>query len=216
MNNSEEINALKKENEGLKKIIAKREKKESQQKSRRNWFLKKIATPIIGFNLKKSIVNSIDEFNEKKVLSKDTLADLGANIIWRITRIGIFAVIIGVFPTVLFIQQNKLLRNQNKKIEQQTGLFESQNKFIEQQSFLSEASRRSTQMIILGDILSDLNKELENKNNLQKTLSSTLVGRIISISSVMKPYLYLENGELIDKPLSPERGQLLISLIAAI
>ncbi|QHI35158.1 hypothetical protein IMCC3317_05040 [Kordia antarctica] len=213
MDDSKEIENLKKENEELKKIITDRDKKIEENKKNRNWFLKKIATPIIGVNLKNSIINSIDEFNEKRILSKDTIADLGANIIWRITRIGIFAVIIGLLPTILLIQQNRLLGNQNRKIEQQTSLFKSQNKYIKQQSFLSEASRRSAQMIILGDILSDLNKELQDKNNTKRILSDALVGRIVSISSVMKPYYYLEDGELIDKPLSPERGQLLISLM---
>lgn len=215
MRDDKEYINLRKKIEELQKEIEDKNKLNEKFKNRRNWLLKKMMIPIIGINLKDSIVKAIEEFNVKKSLSKDTIANLGANIIWRMTRIGLFTLIISGIPVCLLIQQNSLLRSQNTKIDQQTYLFKSQNKFIEQQSFLSEASRRSAQMIILGDILSDLNKELENENNKEKILSNTLVGRIISISSVMKPYRYLENGELTEKPLSPERGQLLISLISS-
>ncbi|WP_188228923.1 pentapeptide repeat-containing protein [Aestuariibaculum sediminum] len=99
-----------------------------------------------------------------------------------------------VLPSVLLFWQNGLLKQQNKKIQDQTHL--------------AEASRRSAQMFIMGEVLSDINRELNQKN----ILSSGLVGRIVSLSHAMKPYRYLMDNELIDFPVSPERGQLLIAL----
>lgn len=126
----------------------------------------------------------------------------------------------GLVTTILILNQNKLFENQNRlfqkqnlSFERQNKLVENQNKRIEQQTNLLEADRRSAQVFIMGEVLSDLNKELEDPKNTQRTLSNTLVGRIISLSRAMKPYRYLENDTLIKKPLSPERGQLLISLV---
>jgi uncharacterized protein YjbI with pentapeptide repeats len=106
-----------------------------------------------------------------------------------------------------------LMDKQNKLLDAQNELFKLQNLRIDQQTNLEEASRRSTQTFIMGEVLSDLNKELNNIDNKEKTISSTLIGRIISLSLAMKPYRYLENDSLIPKPLSPERGQLLITLL---
>ncbi|WP_103072226.1 pentapeptide repeat-containing protein [Aquimarina sediminis] len=112
----------------------------------------------------------------------------------------------GIVTTILVLNQNKLFETQNQKIQ-------DQNKRIEQQTHLAEASRRSSQMFIMGEVLSDLNAELKDSKNKKKVLSSTLTGRIISLSRAMKPYRYLVNDTLIDLPSSPERGQLLISLL---
>jgi len=106
-----------------------------------------------------------------------------------------------------------LMHKQNDLFEAQNNLFELQNKRIDQQTNLEEASRRSTQMFVMSEVLSDVNKELIDPKNKSDTLSNTLAGRIISLSTAMKPYKYLENDSLIVKPLSPERGQLLISLV---
>lgn len=49
---------------------------------------------------------------------------------------------------------------------------------------------------------------------LQPALSARLAGRIIAIDKAFRPYKYLDaDGNLIPSPTSPERGQLLISLI---
>lgn len=112
----------------------------------------------------------------------------------------------GLVVTMLTLNQNKLFESQNKKMDQQTQLV--------------EASRRSSQMFIMGEVFSDLNKELNDSLNVNGTLSNTLVGRIISLSRSMKPYKYLQsyNNGYSDsleftKLISPERGQLLITLL---
>ena len=114
--------------------------------------------------------------------------------------------IIGVFSVYFLYKQTDYIKNQNK-------LIENQNYSIQQQTFLIESGRRSSQVFIMGDVLSDVNKELNDETNTKRILSNTLVGRIISLSRAMKPYKFLEGDSLIKKALSPERGQLLISLL---
>jgi len=160
------------------------------------------------FNRKKKWPNENDP--RRKAASKA--------IFWRLlaspTTIAFATGSILSFVSVYFLyKQNQHLGNQTVLFEKQTTLIESQNTLVQQQAFLSEAARRSSQTFIMGEVLSDLNKELENKNNKNRILSNTLTGRIISLSRSMKPYKYLINDTLISSPLSPERGQLLISLL---
>ena len=192
-----EIEELKKENDALKTALNKIEEKSALKKKRGKWFLNLIATMFTGKSLKTSIYDSIQEFNEQRRISLNTISNLIASLIKRLTRIGIVALLIALLPTTLMIYQNNLLKIQNKKIQDQT--------------FLAEASRRSAQMFIMGDVLSDLNKELDRG---VARLSNTLTGRIVSLTRAMKPYKYIDqsNDELIENYISPERGQLLITL----
>ena len=48
-----------------------------------------------------------------------------------------------------------------------------------------------------------------------RDLSPQLIGRITGLSTRLKPYRYLDGDELTTKPLSPERGQLFISLLGS-
>jgi len=199
------------ENIILKEKIRKLEANKTSNIKRRNWTLKKLVYFFIGNNLKNNILKLINEINQKNI-TKDTIANLASSVIKRVTRVGIFTIIIGFIPLILLYNQNRLLNIQNDKISEQTILFNKQTELIDQQLLLSEASRRSGQMVLLSEILKDINTELEKKDNLERILSNSLVGRIISLTESTKPYRYLENGVLIEKPLSPERGQLLFAI----
>ncbi len=192
----DKVAALEKENELLKERLEKYQQKKKTNLKKKKWFFKIGVSLLTGKKLKTSIYNSLQEFNEQKKISLQTTSDLAASIIKRLTRIGVFALLFAVLPTTLMLYQNSLLKKQNKKIQDQTHL--------------AEASRRSAQMFIMGDVLSDINTELNSKSN--RRLSHTLVGRIVSLSRAMKPYKYLKEGQLIPNEISPERGQLLITL----
>ena len=193
-----EIEELKKENGVLKAALRKLDAKNTLKEKTGKRFIKLIATVFAGKSLKTSIYNSIQEFNEERKISLNTTSNLVASLIRRLTRIGVIALLIALLPTTLMIYQNNLLKIQNKKIQDQT--------------FLAEASRRSAQMFIMGDVLSDINTELDVRGS--SILSNTLTGRVVSLSRAMKPYKYIDsrNDELIEKYISPERGQLLITL----
>lgn len=121
----------------------------------------------------------------------------------------------------LFELQNELVGIQNDKTEQQNqlvnsqnNLFASQNKRIDQQTNLQEADRRSSIVYLFSNVLDKIDDELKKPGN-QKTrvLSTELISRIASLTQALKPYKYLRNDELLEKAVSPERGQLLSALM---
>lgn len=115
--------------------------------------------------------------------------------------------LIAILTLFFLYQQNLLFKNQN-------DLFKTQNERIDQQTKLLEASRRSSQMFIMSEVLSDLNDETRNAYGDTLEISRGLIGRISALSRSMKPYYFLEDSLIIDKKISPERGQLLIALLS--
>ena len=167
------------------------------------WLIKRFA----GRRLNKSLTKLYKELPNK--VTKETLGDVSASIIWRITRIGIFALLATAIPYVLLYNQNKLFKAQNK-------LFENQNSRIDQQTKLVEAQRRSSYVLLMSNILDKVDEELKGAKDIpyheSRKLSELTIGRIAALSQSLKPYYYLDGDTLISKPLSPERGQLLLAL----
>lgn len=188
------VKQLEEENLRLKQELDKIYTNSEQNNKRKRGFIKFIGQIFAGRRLKKSIYKVLDQYQKERFVSKEAISDLVASVIYRFTRIGFLTLLFALLPFLLLIQQNLLLKQQNKKIQDQ--------------NYLAEASRRSAQMFIMGDVLSDMNQELKYRKN----LSSALIGRIASLSRAMKPYYYYENGQLIESPMSPERGQLLLSI----
>jgi len=116
----------------------------------------------------------------------------------------------GLLGTVLIYNQNKLLTQQN-------NLLEGQNFRLEQQTYLQEADRRSSLIFLMGNLLDAIDKELKSDVGQPGTrdLSPQLVGRVIALSKSLRPYRYLDGDTLIARELSPERGQLLISIVTS-
>lgn len=182
------------------------------------WFRKTIIKKIFGRNYEfHTIVNDTQEtlnLFSKNIISKFPmgvaererfeffLPKIINYIIWSNFRNWAFKIIIsfviglgGIVSTILILNQNKL--------------FEIQNKRIEQQTYLIEAERRSSQVFLISDVLSDLSSDLRAN----KVVSEEVLGRVIGLTKSMKPYKYLSNDSLISNILSPEKGQLFISLI---
>ena len=107
----------------------------------------------------------------------------------------------GLLGSVLLYNQNQLLEKQNEKIDNQIEL--------------EESSRRGNLIVMMSNIMDKVDEELEkdwNKDSI-RNLSPQLLGRIIALSLSFKPYRFWHNGKLIEKPLSPEKGQLLVALL---
>jgi uncharacterized protein YjbI with pentapeptide repeats len=120
----------------------------------------------------------------------------------------------GLLGSILLFNQNILINQQNERIDKQNLLIERQNTRLDQQTYLQEAERRSSLVFLLGNILDKIGEELQKKEVGDiRDLTPELIARISSISFAFKPYKYLKNGELIKNPLSPERGQLLLTLV---
>lgn len=194
----DKIEALEQENALLKKDLEAIQNLTQKRIKRRRGILKFIGSVIAGKRLKKSILKLLNEYNSEKNVTRESISDFLANLIKRITRIGVVGILFAMLPTALLWQQNGLLKKQNTKIQQQT--------------YLAEASRRSSQMFIMSEVLSDINNEIDYRGS--KTLSNTLEARIVSLSRAMKPYKYIDpkNSAELTRLISPERGQLLITL----
>jgi uncharacterized protein YjbI with pentapeptide repeats len=123
---------------------------------------------------------------------------------WWQWVLGIFVSLGGLTGTLLLVNQNELLQNQNT--------------LIQRQMYLDEANRRSALVVLMSNIFDKVDREIETQQKIDKdgkyNLSQSLIGQIVALSHSFKPYRYLssEGGELTSVPLSPERGQLLITL----
>ncbi len=195
----ERIVELEQENKQLQNRLDQIRKRREKKKSVGFWLLKKSSVPLLGIRLKTSINNAISEYKEKKTVSVDTVSDVSSNIIWRITRIGLFGLFVTLIPSMILMFQTWLVINQNTLVGNQNALI--------------EAERRSSLVFIMDNLFSDLSEELKYKGSSERNISPVLEARIASLSRAMKPYRYEEDGELIDEKISPEKGQLLFSLI---
>lgn len=173
-------------------------------------FLTKTTTRLVaGKRLKSSIKQLVDELPGNP--SKNTISEVLSNLILRLTRIGMFAVLVAGAPLLIMAVQTYILNLQNNKLDKQNQLLGRQNERLDQQINLEEGSRRSSLVFFMSNIMDRIDDEL--KDNRSRKLSDGLIGRIVSLSQALRPYRYLENDELTDRQLSPERGQLLFSLI---
>ncbi|CAL2080099.1 hypothetical protein T190611E02C_10964 [Tenacibaculum sp. 190524A05c] len=212
MENNPDYNELVEENKNLKSQLEAIEKSRDKRKVFYKWIFRKAAGVFIGKGLKEAIKETLTEFNTKGKISSDTFSNLGAHIIWRITRIGVFGVIIALIPTLFLIIQTFYLGQQNKKIDYQNNLIINQNNRLEQQTYLQEADRRSSLVFLSSNVMDKIDIELKAEKNTTRELSDQLIGRIAALSRSLKPYKYLERDSL-TVTTSPERGQLLINLI---
>ena len=128
---------------------------------------------------------------------------------WVVTIFNtLFVSFAGLLGTVLLFNQNKLLSRQNE-------LLHRQNYRLDQQTYLQEAGRRSSLIFLMGNLLDAIDRELKADVGRPgvRDLSPQIIGQIVALSNSLRPYRYLENDSLIDREISPERGQLLLSLV---
>lgn len=136
--------------------------------------------------------------------------------------IGLIITVGGITGTALLMRQNNLVSIQVDKLEDQNNLIIQQNIKIDKQNDnlvlqnnLIEAERRGSLVFMFSNLIDGVNRELENDygNNNKRDLSPQLISRISALSMRLQPYRYLEQDELTQQAFSPERGQLLVTLI---
>lgn len=152
-----------------------------------------------------NLLVGVSDANKEKI---KTVAPRAINfILWSRVRnwglqiaITVFVAIGGLMGSILLFQQNKLLEKQNIKIDTQIAL--------------EESNRRSALVVMMSNIMDKVDDELRERDKAgeKRILSPQLVGRIAALSQSFKPYRFLEGDTLIEKPYSPERGQLLLAL----
>jgi len=120
----------------------------------KNWLFKTSANTFFGSGLINAGKELIKEARHRNV-QDETIAEVGAHLIWRLTRIGIFAIVMALIPFILLFQQNQLIQQQNQlinrqafqdslqtqlltkqnvKIDTQNGLFQNQNQLFTDQN----------------------------------------------------------------------------------
>lgn len=208
-----QLKALEEENRRLRRELGdgKHEKLLSGGKA----FFQKLAATTsslaAGRGLKRSLSRLYNELPHN--VSKDTMAEVSSHVIWRVTRIGIFAISAAIIPILVLMVQTFILSSQNEKLDYQNQLIRNQNVRLDQQVQLDESYRRSSFIFLMSNIMDKVDEELKNAPNGTRRLSDELIGRIAALSQALLPYRYLENDELTRAPLSPERGQLLFALV---
>lgn len=116
--------------------------------------------------------------------------------------------------TELLAKQNELITNQNARIDTQNYRLYLQNNLI-------EADRRSSLIFLMNDILDKIASEVEYQHGISTLpedkveikLDDLLIGRIVALSRSLIPYQRLVDDKLTPTPRSPERSQLLLSLL---
>jgi uncharacterized protein YjbI with pentapeptide repeats len=113
-------------------------------------------------------------------------------------------------------RQVDLLADQNTKIDKQLELLTSQNSKIDQQTSVADAQKRGAFVTEMFSILQEVAKTVGPDGKVSKDLAA----RIAVLSASAVPYVYLDfsasdagyNPKRIARPLSPERGQLVVAL----
>jgi len=192
---------LKKENYDLNKQLEKFKKRELASNSKKTFIYGRQI--FLGSRLNDSINIFLGEAR-KGVFKSESIGNVITHTLWRFTRLGILTLLLALIPICILIIQTLLLDLQNDKLE-------VQNKKIAVQNQLADGQRRSSYVFLLGNITEKMNTELNGKEN--RELSRELSGQIVALSHSLTPYRFLlEDGKLSDY-YSPERTQLLITLI---
>lgn len=105
----------------------------------------------------------------------------------------------GLFTSFIFYRQNQLLKAQ---------LNES-NRKIQEQSELIESGRNSNLALLMDNLLEKADRELRATGR----ISDTIIAGMAALSSSLKPYRLWQGDSLSVREVSPERGQLLLSLL---
>ena len=185
----------------------------------KNWIIKGGAAMLVGSDLISAFKLFLEELPTP---SKETTANLSGHLVYRFTRLGVLGFLLALIPVVLLWQQNQLLQSQNElftfqntRVDEQTKLLENQNDKIDSQIQLEESNRRGALIVMMSNIMDKVDDELTDDWNGdgKRNLSPQLIGRIAALSQSFRPYRFWQDSTLIEKPLSPERGQLFLALI---
>lgn len=206
MENDEKNRELETENRRLRERLEHLEAYVTSKRAVRYRVFRAFAGTFAGKPLYESVTQLVKDLSEKRVVP-ETIRDVAYATLRRLTRVGTITLLIAVAPLSLAVIQTYYLKKQNEK-------FDLQNKRIEQQTYLQEAERRSSLVFLIDNTLDRMDDELR-RDPVGRMLSPQLVGRIVALSKALKPYRYLEGDTITSRQTSPERGQLLLSLVAS-
>ena len=161
-------------------------------------------TDQLSSNVIDKLLEKATEEDKEKV--KGLVVRLGNWFLWGRLRNWWWSWILGIFVSLGGLTGTLLLVNQNQLIKHQMSL--------------EEASRRGALVMLMSNIFDKVDREIERQRDTMKvvtdntrfSLSQSLIGQIAALSQAFKPYRFMDGEELIGSPLSPERGQLLVTI----
>lgn len=197
---------LEEENRRLREKVEQLETLAGARQAVRYRLVRLVAGTFAGKSLYHSVSRLVEDLSERRV-DRETIRDVAYATLKRLTRVGTVTLLLAMAPLTLALLQTYYLKKQNEK-------FDVQNKRIEQQTYLQEAERRSSLVFLFDNVLDRMDDELR-RNPAGRELTPQLIGRIVALSKALKPYRYLEGDTITSRMSSPERGQLLLSLVAS-
>lgn len=206
MEEDEKTRDLADENRQLRDRLEELEAAIAVHRAARRKVLRAVAGTLTGRSLYDSVGRLVDDLAERRV-NRDTIRDVAYGTLRRLTRVGTITLLLALAPLTLALIQTYYLKKQNEK-------FDVQNRRIEQQTYLQEAERRSSLVFLFDNALDRIDDELR-RNPSTRALTPQLIGRIVALSKALKPYRFLEGDSITAQMSSPERGQLLLSLVAS-
>ncbi len=114
--------------------------------------------------------------------------------------VSIFIIMGGLIASYMIRKQNQLLEAQSL----------AQDQRISELAEILESLRNGNQVPLMSSVLDAVEREVETHAG---HLTAATISRVVELSKSFKPYRRYEGDSLSSKELSPERGQLLISLV---
>ena len=213
-NLQQQLAELQEENKRLREEIENSRARKRRNRKITRKALVQFGSILAGRKLKHSFTALCEELPHP---SPKRVTEFSADLLVRLTKTTLIGFLVAFLPTVFLILQSALLHNQNRLIDYQNQQITNQTEKIGIQTELLESNRRSSYVFLMNNVLDQMSQELKNDWNQDgiRNLSPETIGRIIALTQAFKPYRYMEDEELIEKPLSPERGQLLVTLLAS-
>jgi uncharacterized protein YjbI with pentapeptide repeats len=206
MENKDKLTELENENRRLRERLLLLEAQMNVRKASRSKLVLLMIRTFAGKSLYSSVTQLVDEVADRR-LERETIKKVLYATLRRLTRVGMVMVLIALGPLLLAGLQTYYLKKQNEKLD-------VQNKRMEQQTYLQEAERRSSLVFLFDNVLNKIDEELR-MNPGRRALSPQLIGRIVALTKALKPYRFLEGDTITARMSSPERGQVLLSLLAS-
>jgi len=217
-----ENQALAEENLRLKTQLSALENSDRPKSGGTFRFFGKVGSSIVlGRRLKKSLLQLYSEISNRQV-QRETLSDVTAHVVWRLTRVSLLGLLIAVIPGIILLSQTFLMYRQNNLLdrqntmqldiaERQNKLMEVQNNLIIQQLEQEETTGQKSQYTVLVTNMRGRIDQALDRRNRDRVLSLTTIRDIAALSRNIEPYEPSETDPSIQ--LSPERGQLLIDIV---
>ena len=189
---------------------------------------------IFGPGLSKALLSLGRSWSSASGPNIEAVLGVAAAIVRRISWGLILGALCATLPLILTIQQNTLISRQNELIAQQNQLSEASRRaglMYELTSILDKIDKEMDAANIeraamnvkqrhTQEYKDEEHKRRANRRSIQPRdrekyqFSERLAGRIVALSRSLSPYRFLErDGQTTPRPLSPERGQLLLSLL---